>query len=149
MSGNYDKTENRLRRKNAAVPIAESFRRENPLLPKVLYVDATETKPEIESKSKKKFITFTEARLKAEYSGNRLARPLNTKHIERPAQDNEIFDAITGKPAQIVDLFGGVAEWTTTKYRAITVDNSRRKPQDSYVLAGYGDPDKSWLDSDA
>jgi tRNA A-37 threonylcarbamoyl transferase component Bud32 len=127
-----------------AVPIAESLRRENPLLPKLLYVDPAETKPKIPRRATKRYLSFTAAVFQAQQCGNRLASAAEYEAIQAAALNNEIFDPATGKPAQIVDLFGGVAEWTTTKYQLVAAGRTEfvTPVQDSRVLAGYGDPDK-------
>ena len=63
----------------------------------------------------------------------------------RAAQDREVRYAGSGQPASMDDLFGGLAEWTTTKYDFPgTVSNQRydARLRSMQVLKGYGDPDK-------
>jgi hypothetical protein len=131
-------------KKMLAVPIAENFRRKNPLLPKLLYVDATETKPKRAPNATKRYLSFTAAVFQAQQSGNRLASAAEYEAIEAAARNNEIFDPATGQPAQIVDLFDDVAEWTTTKYQLVAAGRTEfvTPVQDSHLLAGYGDPGK-------
>jgi hypothetical protein len=103
-----------------------------------------ETKPKTDPHSKKRFFTLSGALFEAQKSNKRIASAAEYEAIQLAALNDEVFDPATGKPAQIVDLFGGVAEWTTTKYEVrYRIDaKSATRLQDSRVLAGYGDPDK-------
>src|SRR5262249_51873700 len=127
-----------------AVPIAECLRRKNSLLPKLLYVDATETKPKITPKATRRYLSFTAAIYQAQQCGNRLPSAAEYEAIERAARNHKIFDPETGKPAEIEDLFGGLAEWTTTRYQVVAAGRTEfvSPVQDNRLLAGYGDPDE-------
>jgi hypothetical protein len=131
-------------KKMLAVPVAESLRRKNTLLPKLLYVEATESKPNIVPKATKRYLSFTAAVYQAQQSGNRIPSAAEYEAIERAARNHEIFDPVTGKPAEIEDLFGGVAEWTTTRYQVVAAGRTEfvSPVQDNRLLAGYGDPDE-------
>jgi serine/threonine-protein kinase len=131
-------------KKMLAVPIAESLRRKNSLLPKLLYVDATETKPKITPRVTKRYLSFSAAIYQAQQCGNRLPSAAEYEAIERAARNHEIVDPETGKPAEIEDLLDGVAEWTTTRYQLVAAGRTEfvSPVQDNRLLAGYGDPDQ-------
>jgi serine/threonine-protein kinase len=131
-------------RKMLAVPISDRLRHENPLLPKLLYVDTNETRPKNPLRGTKRYLSFTAAVFDAQQSGNRIASAAEYEAIQVAALNNEIFEPTSGKPAQIVDLFGGAAEWTTTKYQLIAAGRAEfvTPVTDYRMLAGYGDPDE-------
>jgi len=132
------------------VPIDEEIRRGNPLLPKVLYVDAKETAPDDLRTAKSEtwvtddgdsFVPFEGAVLCAEDFFKRLPSAAEYDAIVESAKDRQFTVAGTGEPALLEDLAGGLSEWTTSIYRyrglhrgAGTTDNRR-------ILKGYGNPD--------
>jgi hypothetical protein len=140
------------------VPIAESLRSQNPLLPKILYVDAKQTspniKPPVDEKLSKKtneanveketeYLDFEKVHANYLFSGKRLPSAAEYEAIVRAENNDELWTA-SGQRAKLDDLFDGVAEWTTTKYDFPIHYNPkfRDRSSESHVLAGYGDPDK-------
>ena len=127
-----------------AVPISENFRRKNPLLPKLLYVDATETIPKRAPNATKRYLSFTAAVFQAQQSGNRLAMaPPNTRQLK-------LLHATTKSSILQPDSRPKLSTCLTTSPNG-PLRNSNLSPlvvqfvtpaQDSRVLAGYGDPDK-------
>ncbi len=138
------------------VPIGEATRRNNPLLPKVLYVDAKETAPGDHWPASKEslvfvvtnddgdpYIPFYGANLWAESQFKRLPTAAEYDAIAESAKHQQLTVFGSGEPAVIEDLFGGVAEWTTSKYffSGTHAENVVEKLGDRLVLKGYGNPD--------
>jgi hypothetical protein len=92
----------------------------------------------------KRYLSFTSAVYQAQQSGNRIPSAAEYEAIELAARNHEIFDPATGKPAEIEDLFAGVAEWTTTRYQVVAAGRTEfvSPVQDNRLLGGYGDPDE-------
>ena len=79
-----------------------------------------------------------------EQKSKRLPSAAEYEAIVQAAKESAVSDVASGEPAKIEDLFGGVAEWTTTKWHARVKGPAAVaiKIQNSHELAGYGDPDK-------
>ncbi len=136
-----------------AVPIDERFRRKQPLLPKLLYVDAKETTLDDDERadgssskvSAHPSPSFDNAMELASIRGLRLPSATEYDAMIHAAQNREVRYAGSGQPVAMDDLFGGLAEWTTTKYDFPgTVQNQSFETglRSMQVLKGYGDPDK-------
>jgi serine/threonine protein kinase len=110
------------------VPIDEDVRRQNPLLPEVLYVDPKEsvrldTSPPPEDRvyvsrggiPERRF-TWDGAREAAGERGKRLPSAAEYDAIAESVRRHQLTLAGSGAPAEIEDLDGGAAEWTTTRH---------------------------------
>jgi hypothetical protein len=129
-----------------AIPIPEMFRRKNPLLPKLLYVDAQETVPAKSGDTGIKAIPYAEALRRVFESGKRLPSAAEYDAIVQALKGSGVGEGHDGGQAQISDLFGGLAEWTSTQYEFTglfpsSVSDSRFS-QIQQVLKGYDDPSK-------
>lgn len=139
-----------------AVPVDTELRRNNPLLPKLLYVDPRETiaqprlagdKPAVSkagtTEQQPRYCSFDYASWAALYHGKRLPSAAEYDAIVQAVRDQNLLTG-SGRPACIENLFGGLAEWTTTKYEFA----GRGAPaaiaslKNMHILKGYGDPDK-------
>jgi formylglycine-generating enzyme required for sulfatase activity len=141
-----------------AVPVADNLRRKNPLLSKLLYVDAQETKPRIHQPAKDSppgmvpvngngqvdSITWEDAMSNVRNSGRRLPSAAEYDAIVHATNNHELLYVGTGQPATLNDLIDGVAEWTTTKYEFSMPAKYRTiaRNKSLQVLKGYDDPDK-------
>ena len=119
--------------KMVAVPIAEELRRKHPLLPRLLYVDAEEDQ-------RKQFLVAA-----MDYflgTGKRLPSAAEYDAIVWSLGDPETGFFQDGRGDKLGDLLGGLAEWTTTKYRYGGTGNTNTllEMQNMQVLKGYGDP---------
>jgi serine/threonine protein kinase len=134
------------------VPIDEELRRKNPMLPRWLYVDAKETKPDdlklsrfrSRNQTGEPVVSFDGATEWAWSRGVRLPSASEFDAIMKAARDGDLRSADSDRPATMDDLFGGLAEWSTTKYANSTegdpyIAKSLRR---MHVLKGYGDPSK-------
>jgi serine/threonine-protein kinase len=96
-----------------AVPIPEKLRRKNPLLPKLLYVDAKETRP-IDLGAT--FVTFENARFNLKNAGKRLPSVAEYEALVEALKDQDVGPTAMAMPTDLNDLVAGHAEWTSTKY---------------------------------
>jgi serine/threonine-protein kinase len=131
------------------VPIDEDLRRKNPILPKLLYVDAKETIPssrDFKNDKGEEYIGYETARFLAERRRRmRLPSAAEYDAIAKVVNDRTVQPSASRGAATVDDLVGGLAEWTTTKYAFPGREqqlNSGSKLRDMHVLKGYGDPAK-------
>ncbi len=119
------------------VPIDEATRHDNPLLPKVLYVDAKETTPDDYPAAS----VFFGAANRARSLSKRLPSAAEYDAILEYAKRHQLTMVGSEEQAAVQDLFGGAPEWTTSKY----VDSRKhalKELSDHLVLKGYGDIDR-------
>jgi serine/threonine-protein kinase len=139
-----------------AVPIPESLRRGNPLLPSLLYVDreltlpnsypeegATGETPSSFKRDGNKFIPLEQAIAILHTSGSRLPSALESEIIEKAIVEcTELHDG-SGRAVHLNPGPSPSAAWTSTKYEfpgfASPKDLSRLRSQ--HVLMITGDPD--------
>ena len=124
-----------------AVPIDEEFRRTNPWLPKLLYVEAKETKP---SDNRVHSIAFEPATEWARKRGLRLPIALEYDAMVKASERHQLRYAGSDRPTTMDDLVGGLAEWTPTIYQFPGSGqlDALAKMSGLHVLKGYGDPNK-------
>jgi hypothetical protein len=136
-----------------AVPIDEEFRRRNPWLPELLYIDAKETAPNdtlrktigVDVKNPPSTsITFDSASNRARDRGLRLPSASEYAAIVNAAKKLHLRYAGSARPATMDDLFGGLAEWTPTIYQlpGSAQSGALATMTGLHVLKGYGDPAK-------
>jgi hypothetical protein len=133
------------------VPIDDELRGRNPSLPKVIYIDARETRPDDIKVANKdpaitgagdvmseRFILFTDAKRLAEERGKRLLSA-----IEYDASLKSTKNDGLGDRALPADFIGGFPEWTTSTFDYAGVGSSPAvaRLRNMLVLRGYGDPD--------
>jgi hypothetical protein len=134
------------------VRIHDELRNKNPLLPKVLYVDAQETvedvyMPEAQITSPtvddegKVCLSCEGAIGAAEIVNKRLPSAAEYDAIVEWTRQRQPMRAASGKPTIVDGLFNGIAEWTTTIYDF--TGSGARKPlaelRSMCVLKGYGE----------
>ena len=113
-----------------AVPIDAEFRRKDPLLPRMLYVDArettvaqkqkglSETDPHLAAKDERtESISYPEAVSIAQAKGKRLPSAAEYDAIAECIQNRRKSSAASKELTTIDGLFSGVPKWTTTRYR--------------------------------
>jgi tRNA A-37 threonylcarbamoyl transferase component Bud32 len=137
-----------------AVPIAEKYRKRNPLLPKVLFVDSKETRPpnnpsgsagshptDSVNETGGIAITFADAKRLAELSGKRLPSALESDAILEYAREHRSSDT-SGSAAIDPVLLSGLPAWTTSKYEFVGLGSSAalNALREMYVLKGNGEP---------
>jgi hypothetical protein len=136
------------------IPVDEELRRENPLMPDVIFIDQRETRPEDmpaanndpmvtneEDIEGAKFILFADARQLAEGRGKRLLSAIE-------------YDAILGATTELggsidshdfpADFQGGLPEWTTTTFDfpGAGAASAIARLRSMHLLRGYGDPSR-------
>jgi hypothetical protein len=138
------------------VPIRAERRQKNSQLPEVIYVDTQETTsidgqqandPTKESGDRSFGVAYDSAHLATKKRGKRLASADEYDAIVESVTDGTATFVTSGEPATMDDLFGGLPEWTTTKY-AQGNDNRIRGPSkelflERQILKGYGETYKA------
>lgn len=140
-----------------AVPVDEKRRRKNPLLPDLLYVDATETTPagaqkpshepltsNLIEENEQPTLSIESAKKAANDCGKRLPSAIEYDSIVEAAKKRNVRYFASGRLATMDDLCGGLAEWTTTTYDFTGPGNrvGIARLRSMQVLHGYGDPDR-------
>jgi hypothetical protein len=135
------------------VPIDEDVRRQNRLLPEVLYVDPKETvrldtSPPAEDRVhvpsggiRERALTWDGAREATGDRGKRLPSAAEYDAIAESVRRHQLTLAGSGAPIEIKDLDGGAAEWTTTQYAPRS--NLGNSLAGRYVLKGFGNLEPS------
>jgi tRNA A-37 threonylcarbamoyl transferase component Bud32 len=117
-----------------AVPIDKDFRSKNPRTPEFLYVDSKESTAEESG--------YEIAKISLNESSKRLPSAMEYDAIIKATREHKMRNS-TGRPADVDDLFGGLAEWTSTRYDFSTAGGDQveiAKLRSWHVLKGNGDP---------